>query len=168
MKVPLLAKVAAGYIGHGSSTHHGLFLHRDRRRHRPSRSSPPPSAAAAPAVDTMSRTSSPLSSPPSSDDDLPQAPPHRPSPSVRSTSDLSSAPDSRAMSSPKRKQPREPDPPHEDVLADNPDIAVSCARPRARPTRPRPAADLLSSSSCFVPDSVRLSLPSSPTWALRT
>jgi hypothetical protein len=39
------------------------------------------------------------------------------------------------MSSPRKKHPREPEPPHEDVLADDPAIAVSCARAAARRRR---------------------------------
>src|SRR6195952_1913125 len=73
----------------------------------------------------MSAESSPLSSalspPPSSDDEMAPFLLSRKSSPAQSPVDMSSPP---ATSSPSKGKKREPSPPHEDVLADNPDIAV--------------------------------------------
>jgi hypothetical protein len=85
----------------------------------PSLSSPPPSHL--PNHFTMSADSSPLSSPPSSPGEMPEFFERLPSP-LSLPSDDSPEPPSVMQSKSKK---REPSPPHEEVLADNPDIAVS-------------------------------------------
>ena len=67
--------------------------------------------------------SSALSSPPSTDDEMPEPTP-APKSSVKSISKNNASILSFVESSPARKK-RPASPPHEEVLADNPDIAVS-------------------------------------------
>ena len=93
------------------------FGRNDRLQLHPS----PPTPSRLPYHFTMSADSSPLSSPPSSPGEMPEFFDRSPSP-LSSPSDPSPEPPSNMQSKSKK---REPEPPHEEVLADNPDIAVS-------------------------------------------
>lgn len=151
--------------------------------HIPSRQQPLPCRPQRSGTTTKmssSELSSPLSSLPSDDGDIPDLLLDGPDgAAVVASDDEPSTPVSTASSAIKRK--REESPPHEEVLADNPDIAVSLWRVHHVPntlslgsrtfveeTWLTYFAIICSSLSCFARDSATSSLPNWPTLGLKT